>query len=279
VYERGALTGLLRIVGPAAALEGLAARLEVTPVAANADQRIGRVGGGVVGETIMSDRGVSRDVTFHMPLERLPAGEYVARAIVRAGSTVVADVRRTVEVVPGGPPAGADDASAMRAREVLDGEIGRRVLRETIASARAAYGTAAAAAAREAWAEVLGALERAPAEDPTAQRLRGLAALATDQYALAAATLGSAFGQTRSDGRLAFVLGWANVGAGDRPGAIGAFRNAAFLQPDLIAAHIALCEAYLAGGHVDLARQAVAAGLRAVPDSVELKQLAERMGR
>ena len=88
-----------------------------------------------------------------------------------------------------------------------------------------------------------------------------------------AATLGVAFDAQPDDAALAFVLGWARAGAGDRTGAVTAFRNAALLEPTMVPAHLALADTYLALGHPALAIQAVEAGLKAVPQSVELTRL------
>ena len=278
LYTEDALTGMLRVFGPSAdALAGATARLELTPIVASEEQRTGRIIDGVIGDPIAGDRGTSRDVTFHLPLERLPAGEYTARATVRRSGAIVADVRRTVEVIVGAPP--ARSPGVVRARDVLDGEIAQVVIRETIDSSRNTYARAAAAAERRQWQDVLNALANAPADDVNVQRLRGIALLATEQYAASASALTSAFRLQSTDASLAFVLGWASSGADNRPAAIAAFRNAAFLDPSMVAAHIALGETYLSGGHVDLARQAVSAGLRAIPDSVELKRLAARIGK
>ena len=69
------------------------------------------------------------------------------------------------------------------------------------------------------------------------------------------------------------MLGWARAGAGDRTGAITAFRNAALLEPTMVPAHLALAETYVALGHAALAIQAAEAGLKHVPQSVELTRL------
>jgi len=81
------------------------------------------------------------------------------------------------------------------------------------------------------------------------------------------------------DARLAFVLGWARRAAGDLRNAIGAWRNAAALDPRLIPAHLALADAYLQLDQPALAAQALRAGLTAVPDSAELKERLNRIER
>jgi predicted Zn-dependent protease len=124
---------------------------------------------------------------------------------------------------------------------------------------------------------VRAALEGAPPDDPMTARLRGLALLSQEDYSAAAVTLGQAFAITPNHAPLAFVLGWARVGAGDRTGAITAFRNAALLDPKMVAAHLALAETYVALGHTALAVQSLEAGLQAVPQSVELQRALARI--
>ena len=105
-------------------------------------------------------------------------------------------------------------------------------------------------------------------------RLRGLARLGREEYAFAAATLGLAFGASPDeDAALAFVLGWARIGADDRTGAVTAFRNAIRIEPSMTAAYLALAETYVGLGHPALARQALEAGLGALPESSELRRM------
>ena len=94
-----------------------------------------------------------------------------------------------------------------------------------------------------------------------------------EEYALAAATLGLAFGASPDDAALAFVLGWARIGADDRTGAVTAFRNAMRIEPTMTAAYLALAETYVGLGHPALARQALEAGLGALPESSELQRM------
>jgi len=179
-----------------------------------------------------------------MPLAQLEAGPYVARAVVRVKGEVVADLRRPVVVVLGAAPATTMTKAAghARASNVLEGEIAQRLSRRAETSA-------------------------------TDTVRRGLAELGREQYAESAALLGAAFDAQPDDAALAFVLGWARAGAGDRTGAVTAFRNAALLEPTMVPAHLALADTYLALGHPALAIQAAQAGLKAVPQSVELTRL------
>jgi hypothetical protein len=243
-YTEGNLTGTLRLYAPSAAdLETATAHLELTS-AAGGSAGASRAGPGTIGEAVATGSRTLRDVQFAIPLAQLEAGPYVARAVVRVKGEIVADLRRPVEVILGSPPVTADARPADRARasNVLDGEIARRLSRRAASSA-------------------------------TDTVRRGLAELGREQYGEAAALLGAAFDAQPDDAALAFVLGWARVGAGDRTAAVTAFRNAAVLEPTMVAAHLALADTYLAMGHPALAIQAVEAGLRAVPQSVELTRL------
>jgi hypothetical protein len=196
-----------------------------------------------IGELITAGTRSMRDVLFAVPLERLAAGTYVARVVVRAKGEVVADLRRPVDVILGRAPApSAAPANSTRPRSVLDSDIARRLIQQAASS-------------------------------PTDDIRRGLADLDRENYVSAAAILGLAFDAQPDNAALAFVLGWARVGAGNRTGAVTAFRNAALVEPAMVPAHLALAECYVALGHANLAVQAAEAGLRAAPDSIELKRL------
>ena len=75
------------------------------------------------------------------------------------------------------------------------------------------------------------------------------------------------------DAAVAFVLGWARRASGDVPGAIGAFRNAAHLEPGMVPAHLALASTYKSLGQTALAVQALESGLRQLPGSPELQAM------
>jgi tetratricopeptide (TPR) repeat protein len=102
---------------------------------------------------------------------------------------------------------------------------------------------------------------------------------AQGEYAAAVALFERASTLEPRDPRLAFVLGWARSGAGDLRGAIGAWRNAATLDPRLVPAHLALADAYLQLDQPALAAQALRAGLAALPDSPELRDRLSRVER
>jgi Tfp pilus assembly protein PilF len=79
------------------------------------------------------------------------------------------------------------------------------------------------------------------------------------------------------NGATAFFLGWAYHAAGDDRQAISSWRRAAFLEPTLVPAHLALAELYVQLSQPALARQALRAGLEALPDSPELKERLARL--
>lgn len=243
-YSDGNLTGTVRLYAPSSAdLDSATAHLELTSAAAG-PMGTSRTSPGTIAEAVTTGSRTVRDVLFAMPLAQLEAGQYVARAVVRVKGEVVADLRRPVEVILGAPPvaAAANPAERARAINVLQGEIAQRLSRRAAASA-------------------------------TDTVRRGLAELGREQYAESATLLGAAFDAQPDDAALAFVLGWARAGAGDRTGAITAFRNAALLEPTMVPAHLALANTYLTLGHPALAIQAAEAGLKAVPQSVELTRL------
>ena len=279
-YTAGLLTGVTRLYAPTDdRLQGVTARLELTPAGEARDPKaVGRVSEGTIGEILVGTGTVMRDVTFAVPLERLPAGPYVARATIRVGGEVVADLRRPIEVIAGSAPEAtvptAGATTAPRPVDVLDGEIARRIVAEAATRTNDRIRAAAAAADRRQWPAVHVALQTAPADDPATLRLRGLAELAEQNYAAAAATLDEAFTAAPDQATLAFVLGWARIGAGNRTGAVTAFRNAALLEPKMVAAHLALAETYVALGQPALARQAIDAGLQSQPQSLELQRMA-----
>jgi VWFA-related protein len=272
-YSEGTLFGTTRVYGPSAEkLDGVTAKLELTPVLGTpAPGDIGRAIDGTVGEVIVAGRSFTRDVTFAMPLERLPPGAYVAHATVRQGGELVADLRRPVDVIAGAPPAASNVNMAARPRDVLDGEQAQRLIRQMGSSQTDWHRRAAASAERRQWAQVLSEVQTAPPDDASALVLRGLAQIGREEYSAAAAALGQAFDARPDDAPLAFVLGWAKIGAADQVGAIGAFRNAARIEPKMTAAYLALAKTYTALGHTALAVQSIEAGLRELPESNELR--------
>ena len=272
-YTETTLFGTTRLYAPSAAKLGdVIAKLELTPAVETPEPGdIRRTIDGTVGELVVSGRSFTRDVTFAVPLERLPPGPYIAHATVRQGGELVADLRRPVDVIAGAAPVAAGVPAAGRARDVLDGELAQRLIRQMTSSQIEFHRRAAAGAERRQWAQVLSEVRNAPPEDAAALVLRGLAQIGREEYGAAAAALGQAFDARPNDAALAFVLGWARIGAADQVGAIGAFRNAARIEPKMTAAYLALAKTYTALGHPALAVQSIEAGLRELPESNELR--------
>lgn len=283
-YTEGTLIGTTRLYGPSAAkLSSVVARLELTPNVETPELGdIGRAIDGTVEEVVATGRSFTRDVRFAMPLEKLADGAYVARATLRVDGELVADLRRPVDVIVGAPPAAAaaDARATGRPRDVLDGEPAQRLVRQVTSSPVELHRRAAANVEKRQWAEVLSDLQHAPAEDAVALVLRGLAQIGREEYSAGAASLGAAFDRRSTDAPLAFVLGWARIGAADRTGAISAFRNAARQDPRMVPAYLALATTYVDLGHPELAVQSIEAGLRELPESRELRAaLAALRGR
>ena len=220
--------------------------------------------------------GMSRRATFLLPLDRVQPGQYLAHAVVTARGEVVAERTRQVEVLGGFAPAAATDASGDGPEAISPLAVTRGALAQNyIAGLRAgAEGTAAAEAARFAaegrWEEVELQLRRRTGAGDVADALQGFALFVREDYAGAAAALGRAFAANPKSALTAFFLGWAHEGAGDARAAIGAWRNAAYLDPSLVSAHLALADGYLKLSQPALAVQALKAGLTTLPTSLEL---------
>jgi tetratricopeptide (TPR) repeat protein len=220
--------------------------------------------------------GMSRRATFLLPLDRVQPGEYLAHAVVTARGEVVAERTRQVEVLGGLTPAAATDARATTPDAVSPLEVTRGALAQKyIADLRArAQGTPAAEPARRAaegrWEEVELQLRRLPGGGPIPDALQGFALFVREDYAGAAAALERALAADPKSALTAFFLGWAHEGAGDARAAIGAWRNAAYLDPSLVSAHLALADGYLKLSQPALAVQALKAGLTTLPTSPEL---------
>ncbi|MDE3154563.1 MAG: VWA domain-containing protein [Acidobacteriota bacterium] len=238
-------------------------------------------------QVVNDPAGLERDVTFQLPLGETPPGTYLVKATVRAGGETVAERERQVQVVPGDAPvtrtaaagAGHTEETAPAAAvapdpaDVLQGDVARdylESLRQGV-TVDSPLWRATAFALDGRWPKAEAALGRVDAGSAPGLGLQGLAAMARHDFPAAGASLHAALRLDPRDGRLAFLAGWADRGAGDAQQAIGDWRNAALLDPTLIPAHLALADAYVALGQPALAIQALQAGLRAVPDSPELR--------
>jgi VWFA-related protein len=189
-----------------------------------------------------------RDLFFELPLAKVPAGEYVARAEIRSSGEFVSELRRQVTVIDGPPPL------------------------ETSAPATARLAPAPSEAADSDIAKTIMASPALPSE---ALAKEGVTLLRAAKYAEAAAALRTAFDADPKNARVAFVLGWAERGQNNMTAAVSAFRNAAVIDPAMIPAHLALADTYLEMKQPALAIQALEAGLVSQPNAVELKRLLE----
>lgn len=224
---------------------------------------------------------IVRRARFVMPLTGVPPGPYVAHATVKVRGEVVAERMRHVEIMDGRAPAatGGSPPMAVPPAEIVRGELARKYIAWLVERARGAEALEAARhASQDRWEHVELALQRM-ADDPAAvpQALRGLALFVREDYAGAAAALTRAATAAPDSAPTAFFLGWAREGAGDSRAAIGAWRNAAYLDPTLLPAHLALADAYVRIAQPALAIQALRAGLAALPDSFELRDRLSRL--
>jgi VWFA-related protein len=222
------------------------------------------------------EAGVSRRASFQLPLEGVLPGDYLAHAVVTVRGEIVAERTRQVEVLEGAaPPRSTTEARTVPELvspiDVIRGDVGRSYIAWLQSGAQ---GTPAAEAARRAvedrWEEVELELRDVDESSAVAQALRGLARFAREEYAGAATALQAALDADPRSALTSFFLGWAQEGAGDARAAISAWRNAAYLDPSLVSAHLAIADGYLRLSEPALAVQALKAGLAALPSSPEL---------
>jgi tetratricopeptide (TPR) repeat protein len=161
------------------------------------------------------------------------------------GPDTVAEVVRELEIRSGRRPSDESDPAAdvFDPREIVNGALAR---------------------------EYLQALTRA-ASPATAAARRGLERLGAGDFPGAIAALQAVIDADPKIGATAFFLGWAFHGAGDDRQAISAWRRAAFVDPTLVPAHLALADMYVRLSQPALAVQALRAGLTALPNSPELR--------
>jgi VWFA-related protein len=221
--------------------------------------------------------GARRRAQALMPLEQVPPGDYIARAVVRSRGEIVGERTRQVEVLAGDAPAVTEDpdstAGAWTPLDILQGDLARRYLawlgdRANGTPAAAAVGFATA----NRWEQVELDLQRSTGPAGVVlHALKGLALFAREQYPDAAASLRLASAAAPDSALTAVFLGWAHDGAGDSRAALSAWRTAVHLDATLVSAHLALADGYLKIAAPALAVQALRAGLAAVPASTELQ--------
>jgi hypothetical protein len=203
--------------------------------------------------------GLAREAKLALPLSGVPAGAYIARARVMSGPDTVAEVIREVDIRPGGRPATADASDPIGPfdpRDVVNGAFARAFAARLV-----------------------------DAGPPVGfEGTRGLERLAARDYASAIAAFQVVVTadpppDKSLSGPAAFLLGWAYHGAGDDRQAISAWRRAAFIDPTIVPAHLALADMYMRLSQQELAIQALRAGLAALPQSPELNDRLARIER
>lgn len=248
-YTADPLPAAVRVYGRSAAqLDTLTARIELIPVGGSTAV-VGVTG--VATDTRDVEGQELRDLLFEVPLAGVPAGDYVARAEIRANGELISDLRRQVTVIVGAnpAPAAAPPRSALPVPSAAaDGVVATALLAEAATSANPAVQQAAV----------------------------GVTQLKAARYNEAAATLSAAFDASAGKSApIAFLLGWAQRGTGNLVAAVSAFRNAATLDASMIAAHLALADTYVTLQQPALAIQALEAGLASQPNAAELKRMLE----
>jgi tetratricopeptide (TPR) repeat protein len=108
---------------------------------------------------------------------------------------------------------------------------------------------------------------------------RGLAAFGARDYAAAITALTACLDAEPQNAAAGFVLGWAHAAAGDDRAAVSAWRTAVIADSTVVPAYLALIDAYTRLGSPELALQVARSGLKALPDSVELRDRVSRLER
>ena len=259
-YTGGLLTGSTRLYAPSVdKLQSVTARLELTPNDDTPDPgAVRRVIDGTLGDVLVGSGAAMRDVMFAVPLEKLAAGSYVAHAIIRVDGELVADLRRPVDVLDG-PPRHCrqrrTSAAQGRARR-----RDRRTLVRDAASLRTDLEKARSKRTVQCFAVSPSGCRRRAIANACAAWLDGTRRL------LGAASSRSASRETR--GSRSCSGGRASAPGIGRGGDGVPQRRA---RSENGAAHLALAQTYLDLGNPALAAQALEAGLRAIPGSIELE--------
>ena len=248
-YSADGLSGAFEMYGRSPGqLETANVTFELTGVGERAPLVTGR---GVLEPLRPLVNGAARTVRLELPLQGTAPGAYVARAIVKVGDDTIGEAVREVDVRAGSSPSAAaqTDAEPFDPREVVNGALAREYRSKLTSSSSPARIDA----------------------------LRGFDRFAASDFPAAIAAFQSALGADGRNAITAFFLGWAFHAAGDDREAISSWRRAAFLDPTLVPAHLALAEIYVQLSQPALARQALRAGLEALPESPELRDRLARL--
>ena len=215
--------------------------------------------------------GVSRTADLRLPLAGIEPGRYVARAIVDVEGRTMVVSEREIEVAARPPRERSADSSPIDPGEIVRGELARQYVGALRARAGVADTGLFDAALQDRWDLVgRGLSERRGAAAAEIDALRGLGQLARRDLAGAIGSFSASLRANDRDARAAFFLGWAHHLAGAHRDAITSWRNAAYLDPALVPAHLALADAYVQLAQPALALQALRSGLGALPKSPEL---------
>lgn len=216
---------------------------------------------------------------FTVPLAGVPPGAHVVHATLITGPSVLAERTRFVDLAAGsaGPAPARPDAVPVppaTPREIVDGQLGQALTADLIErSSGSPYAAAVEDGARGEWERAEAAVTGVDADaDFVAQSVRGLARFVREDFPGAVTAWTRAQSLEPAHALTAFFLGWAHDRAGDTRAALTAWRGAAHLDPTMVSAHLALAEGYLKLQQPALARQALRAGLDAIPDSAEIRQ-------
>lgn len=223
---------------------------------------------------------------FTLPLPDVEPGAYVVHATLVDKGSIIAERTRFVDVARGtaGPaPARPMPAPAppVPSKAIVEGQLGQALIAELLERSRdSAFATAAEDAARGQWERAEAGVAKGGNTDFVVQSIRGLARFVREDFPGAVAAWTQAQNLQPDHALTAFFLGWAHDKAGDTKAALTSWRGAAHLDPLMVSAHLALAEGYLKLQQPALARQALRAGLDALPNSAELRQrLLEIEGR
>jgi VWFA-related protein len=276
-YNAEALAGVIELYGRVERdFNAVTVTAELVPLLAGTSTS---VHADIAEPRVREDGSVSREARITLPLDNVQPGDYLVRATVRERGETLTELTREVQILPGAapapPPAPAADRLDMQGvspEDVLGGEIGRKYIQTLAAAARgSSFQAAADQAARGVWKSIEPALGAEPTDrNPAWFGLRAVARYAARDYAQAAADFRVAAGDPPS-AMASFLLGWVHASAGATRDAIGAWRAAAFADPRLLPAHLAIADAYVRVSEPALAIQALRAGLNALPESAELR--------
>jgi hypothetical protein len=247
-YTGDGLSGVIELYGRTAAqVQAARVNVDLIPIGDSTSVLSGTAD---LQEMETTNTGVARGARVELPLQGVASGTYLARARVMLGPDTVTEVVREVEVRQGQRPVNlADEPAPFDPRDIVNAAFARQY--------RAALSHEASPGATDG--------------------LRGLERLAARDYPAAITAFEAALSAGQTPAATAFFLGWAFHAAGDDRQAISAWRRSAYLDPTNVPAHLALADIYERLSQPALARQALRAGLTALPKSPELLDRLSRL--